>query len=184
MITKFSADTEDLVRVLSQIKRLQKKYFEKGICKIRVMSGGIELSSIGMFLCVHAETDHECEVFAPLKLLHVFALECKTPTIQFTFKDGFMQCGSVIYETPQIKVQYWMEQPTFDFSINYTDLELLKLFLTEGDGRITDPSMQSQLRSAKMKMSKSITEAYGSLSNFSVSKEDVALLVKKKIIGQ
>jgi hypothetical protein len=183
MNTQFSADTEDLVTALAQIKRLQKKYFEKGICKIRVMSGGLELSTIGMFLCVHAETDNECEVFVPLKLIQVFALECKTSTIQFKFKNGSMQCGSVVYETPQIKVQYWMEQPTLDFSINYTDMDLLKLYLTEGDSKITDPSMQSQLRSAKMKMSKSITEAYGCLSNFAVSKDDLALLVKKKIIG-
>jgi hypothetical protein len=31
MNTQFSADTEDLVTALAQIKRLQKKYFEKGI---------------------------------------------------------------------------------------------------------------------------------------------------------
>jgi hypothetical protein len=94
-----------------------------------------------------------------------------------------MQCGSVVYEMPEIKVQYWLDQPTLDFNINYSDKELLKLYLTQGDSKITDPSMQSRLRSAKMKMSKSITEAFGSLSQYGITKEELSLIVKKKIIG-
>ena len=183
MNTQFTAEKEDLVVALTQIKRLQKKYFEKGVCKIRVMSGGVELSTVGIFLCVHAETTVECEVFVPLKLLYVFVFESTTPMIEFKFKNGSMQCGSVVYEMPEIKVQYWLDQPTLDFNINYSDKELLKLYLTQGDSKITDPSMQSRLRSAKMKMSKSITEAYGSLSQYGITKEELSLIVKKKIIG-
>ena len=182
--TQFTADTTDLLTAMVQIKRLQKKYFEKGICKIRTMPGGIEISTVGMMNFVHAETENICEVIAPLKIIYAYVAECKTPTLYFKFTDRTMQCGSVTCVTPEIKIQQWVDQPTLDFSIDYTDMELLRLYFTEGDSKIVNPAMLTRLKTAKMKLNKAITEAHGSLSAYSVKREDVESIVKSRIINR
>ena len=155
---EFTANVEDFKYSLEQIKRLQKKLFEKGNCKIKTLDAGLEIITIGMVHYVHAETKGSCEVIVPIKLLYSFIRDCQTQTMYFKFNENKMQCGSVIVETSQVDVSEWIDEPIFDFSFNVKDIEL-----------------------ARIKLDKAIKEATGSLDIYGVKEADLIELVHRKL---
>ena len=181
--TEFTVETQDLLSALLQIKKLQKKYFEKGMCKLRVMSGGVEISTVGLFLCIPGETTTLSEVIVPLKLLYSFVVDCSTPTVNFKFRSKELICGSVVYTLPNISIQKWIDKPMLDFSINHTDLELLGILFTKGNASFVDPVLVDQLNAAQIKLSRSITQAFNSLSDYKIKRSEIEAMVKQRIIS-
>ena len=181
METMFKIETPEITKVLLEFKKLQKKYFETGIVKIRVMPGGIEISGQGIYKTIHGETKGLSEVFVPLKLLYSFISVCKTPTISFIFRNGELQCGSSIYSLPSIKVETWYNSPDLDLSINADDFSVLKEAMRKGDEYMKKHNLDERVRIANTKLTKSVNDAFASLKAFKVSKNEIMNLVIAKL---
>jgi len=178
---EFTANVEDFKYALEQIKRLQKKLFEKGNCKIKTLDAGLEIITIGMVHYVHAETKGSCEVIVPIKLLYSFIRDCQTQTMYFKFNKNKMQCGSVIVETSQVDVSDWIDEPIFDFSFNVKDIELLRYYIKNGDEKLKNEDILRKLRLARIKLDKAIKEATGCLDIYGVKETDLIELVHRKL---
>lgn len=181
METIFKINTFEINKVLLEFKRLQKKYFETGIAKIRVMPGGIEISGQGIYKSIHGETEGLSEVFVPLKLLYTFSSFCKMPTISFIVRNGELQCGSSIYSLPIIKVETWYNSPDLQLSINSDDFSILKEALLKGDESMKKHNLDERVKIANTKLIKSVNDAYASLKVFKISKNDIMNLVVAKL---
>ena len=118
MESVFTVKTVDLQESLTRIKRFNKKYFKEGIIKIRMMPGGIELSTIGVFEFVHGQTEGLAEVFAPLKLLFAFAQDCTHDSVTFKFRKGELECGNSIFSSPHISIKDWWNEWKKDRKVN------------------------------------------------------------------
>ena len=177
MKTTFNVETRDLNKVLLEFKRLQKKFFETGIAKIRVMPGGIEISGQGIYLTVHGETDGLSEVFVSLKLLYSFSSYCKLPRITFDFFNGKLQCGSSVYSLPSIKVETWYNSPDLDLSINSDDFSILREALLKGDEYMQKHNLGERVKMANTKLDKSVNDSYASLKAFRITKKEIMDLI-------
>ncbi len=70
-----------------------------------------------------------------------------------------------------------------DFSINHTDLELLGILFTKGNASFIDPVLVDQLNAAQIKLSRSITQAFNSLSDYKIKRIEIEAMVKQRIIS-
>ena len=181
METLFTIATLDINQVLLEFKKLQRKFFESGVAKIRVMPGGIEISGQGIYKTIHGETEGLSEVFAPLKLMYSFSAYCKTKTITFTFRNGELKCGSSIYTLPSIKVETWYNSPDLNLSINADDFSILKEAMLKGDEIMKKHNLDEKVKIANTKMIKSVNDAYTSLKAFKISKAEIMELVLSKL---
>lgn len=182
METTFKVNRADINNVLLEFKRLQKKFYETGVAKIRVMPGGIEISGQGIYKTIHGETEGLSEVFVPLKLLYTYSSTCSTLIISFKFRDGEMQCGSSRYSLPKIKVETWFNSPDLELSINSDDFSILKEALLKGDEHMNKHNLGIRLREANAKLDISINGAFASLKGFKISKDELRNLVINKLI--
>ena len=93
----FSLDRKELHKLIMMFKRHLAKKFDASICKIRVMPGGVEFSTAGIYLCLNCETVGLYEILVPLKLLFAYSSHGTQPLMSFTFREGEMTCGNSIY---------------------------------------------------------------------------------------
>lgn len=180
MEATFTVDTAQLKISLIRINKFNPKYFKEGTGKIRLMPGGIEISTIGIFEAIPGKTDGLAEIYAPLKLMLAFVKDSKSHEITFTFRKGEMQCGNSVFTYPHIKVESWYNSPDTNLSIKPTDLELLRLGYKDIN-EILKYDLYSDYIKAKTKMNKSIVEAYGILKFYEITKEEVEDLISKKL---
>jgi len=180
MESVFTVKTVDLQESLTRIKRFNKKYFKEGIIKIRMMPGGIELSTIGVFEFVHGQTEGLAEVFAPLKLLFAFAQDCTHDSVTFKFRKGELECGNSIFSSPHISIKDWFYTTETNLSIKPTDIELLKLG-HQNIGEIFRYNKHDEYLRAKAKLDKAITESYGILKVYNIKREEIEKLVQEKL---
>jgi len=179
--SKFTVETKDLNTILSEFKRLQKKFFNNGICKIRVMPGGIEITGQGIFKTIHGETDGLAEIFVPVKLLFVFSSVYTQPNITFIFRPGELECGSSVYSLQDIQVETWYNSPDLFFPINLDDISLLKEGIFKGEEHIIKYNLLKQYNKAKLQMDLAIREAKNALKLYNITTEEIKNLVLKKL---
>lgn len=180
METIFTVRTKELKESLSRIKRFNKNYFKEGIVKIRLMPGGIELSTIGVFEFIHGQTEGLAEVFAPLKLLFAFTNDNLHDDITFKFRKGELECGNSIFSNPHIKIESWYNTTDIDLSIKPTELELLKM----GHRDINDIlkyNLYTDYMKAKGKLNAAVTQCYGILRGYGVRVEEIDQFIKIKL---
>ncbi len=177
METSFKVEANDINKVLLEFKKLQKKFFETGNAKIRVMPGGIEISGQGIYKTVHGETDGLSEVFVPLKLLYSFSSCCKLPTISFKFRNGELECGSSLYSLPSIKVETWYNSPDLDLTINADDFSILREALLKGDEYMQKHNLGERVKISNTRLVKSVNDAYVSLKVFRITKKEIMDLI-------
>jgi hypothetical protein len=177
MKTTFKVDTTEINKVLKEFQKLNKRFFEKGIAKIRVMPGGIELSGEGIIKYIHGETEGLSEIFIPIKLLYTYSSTSKATEITFTIWDGELMCGSSIFTLPSIKVETWYNSSDLDLSINSNDYEILKENFFKGDDFMKKHNHLDKVEIAKKKMEISIDQAYHSLEKYRISRDDIYNLI-------
>ncbi len=181
METSFKVETKYINTVLLEFKKLQKKFFETGNAKIRVMPGGIEISGQGIYKTIHGETDGLSEVFVSLKLLYSFSSCCKLPTISYKFRNGELECGSSVYSLPSIKVETWYNSPDLDLTINADDFSILREALLKGDEYMKKHNLEERVKIANTKLIKSVNDAYTSLKAFRITKKEIENLIIEKL---
>lgn len=180
MQTTFKVETAYIKKSLDRVKKFNPRYFKEGIGKIRVMPGGIEISTIGVVEAVHGETEGYCEVFVPLKLLYAYVSEYKQEHISFTIRDGELECGSSIFENSQIAISSWYSEIELEMTINPSEVEILIL----GHKNFSDIlkyNLYQRYTKATLKLDKDITECYGVLSKYGVTKDELEDLVAIKL---
>lgn len=181
MVTSCSVQTKELKKSLSRIKRFNPNYFKSGIVKIRMMPGGIELSTIGIFEVVPGYTQGLAEVYVPLKLIYAFTKTYTNEEITFTFRTGEMECGSSIFSYPEIKVETWYNTPDVDLSMRPRDFELLKMGYLNLE-KVKQYNLHKEYLNAKNKMDKTIRECHGMLELYEIKKEDIEELIVQKFL--
>lgn len=179
MQTTFKVETAYIKKSLDRIKKFNPRYFKEGIGKIRVMPGGIELSTVGVVEAIHGETVGFCEVFVPLKLLYAYVSEHKQEYITFTFREGELECGSSIFENSHITISSWYSEAELEMTVNPSELEILILG-HKNFSEILQYNLYQRYTKAKLKFEKDITECYGILSKYGITKEELEDLVALK----
>lgn len=163
------------------MKRFNPKYFKEGIVKIRMMVGGIELSTIGFFETVPGYTLGLAEVYVPLKLIYAFSKSCLNEEITFVFRNGELECGTSTFTYPEIIVQTWYNTPEIDLSMRPRDFELLRMGHRDLE-KLKEYKLYDEYLKAKIKMDKTIRECHGMLEMYEVSKEDIEELIVQKFL--
>jgi hypothetical protein len=184
METKFTVGTSEINKVLLEFKKLQKKFFDTGNAKIRVMPGGIEISGQGLYKTINGETEGLSELFVPLKLLYSFSSFSKLPKITFLFRRGELHCGSSIFSLPSIKVETWYNSPDLDLCLNSDDFSILREALLKGNEHMEKHNLAENVKIANAKLINSVNDAYTSLRAFRISKNEIMDLVIAKLRNQ
>ncbi len=180
MHTTFKVNTIEFNKALKEYQKLNKRFFEKGSAKIRVMPAGIEISGEGIYKTINGETEGLCEAFVPLKLLYSYSSLSKSKEISFSISEGELRCGSSIFAIPSIKIESLYHSDDLGLSINSDDYELLKEFYTKGKDYMEKHNLYERTENAKKNMNKCIEEACFSLEKFKVSKSDILNLIIAK----
>ena len=178
--SNFILNRKDFQDVLNMFKRLLKKEFPKTICKIRVMPGGIELSTTGIYRCINCETTGLYEILVPLKLLYAYAISNQPAMMEFTFRDGELQCGSSIFSSPMIKVKNWGTSADDGLHINYSDLDLIKVAFEQGDKYLEEHNLTGAYKELTAKLEKDLYQSYLALEGYGITQKDIRNLVYGK----
>jgi hypothetical protein len=179
MQTTFKVETAYLKKSLDRFKKINPRYFKEGIGKIRVMPGGVELSTVGVVEAVHGETEGFCEVFVPLKLLYAYVSEYRQEYIKFTFKEGELECGSSTFSNSQIQISTWYSKVELELTINPSDIEILILGY-KNFSDILQYNLYQRYTKAKLKLEQDITECYGILTKYGVKKCEIEEIIYSK----
>lgn len=124
MQTSFRVNTIEINKALKEYQKLNKRFFERGVAKIRVMPGGIEISGEGIYKTINGQTEGLCEAYVPIKQLYSYSSLSKATEISFTITEGELRCGSSIFAIPSIKIESWYNSDDLDLSINSNDFEI------------------------------------------------------------
>jgi len=100
VFSAFALDRKELHKLIMMFKRHLAKKFDASMCKIRVMPGGVEFSTAGIYLCMNCETEGLYEILVPMKLLFAYTSHGTQPLMSFRFQEGEMKCGNSIYSSP------------------------------------------------------------------------------------
>ena len=176
----FTLDRKELQSVMKMFTRIMGKSFEPAICKIRVMPGGVEFSTAGIFRCINCNTIGLYEILVPIKLIYAYTSHGHYAKMDFMFKEGEMRCGISVFSSPYIKLRNW-QQSSFDkLPVNYSDLDIIKLAFTEGEEYLEDHHFKDAYKLATDRLEKAIEEAANSLEYYGISKADIRNMVYDK----
>ena len=177
----FSLDRKELHKLIMMFKRHVAKKFDASICKIRVMPGGVEFSTAGIYLCLNCETVGLYEILVPLKLLFAYTSHGTQPLMSFTFREGEMTCGNSIYSSPLIKLKNWRTTSGDSLKMNYSDLDIMKLAFTEGETFLEERNMKGTYKLILEKLDEEVYSAFIILEKYGLSRMDIRNLVFEKI---
>ena len=102
--SKFSIDRKELKDTLNVFKKLLKRKFDSTICTLKIIPGGIELSTPGIMRTIYCETEGQQEFLVPVKLLYAYSSTSANKTMNFILYEGKMECDKSIYSSPKIKI--------------------------------------------------------------------------------
>ncbi len=179
--SKFTIDRKELNEALNSFKRLLKKKFDNTICNLRVMPGGIELSTPGIMRAIHGETEGLYEFLVPIKILYAYSSSSVNKTMNFIFCEGKMECDKSIYSSPMIKMKNWQQTTIDSVVINYTNTDLLKLGLEKGAEYLEENNLISEYKKAQNELELDIHTVMEVLSKYELKKEDLREIIKFRL---
>ena len=179
--SKFILDRKELNHALLAFKRLIKKGFDTTICNLRVMPGGVEISTPGIARSIHGETEGLYEFLVPIKILFAYSSSSTNPTMSFVFRDGQMECDRSLYSSPMIKIKNWQSTPIDELPMNYTDTDVIKLAYKKGADYLEENNLQDVYKKALNNMEVDIHSVIEVLSKYELKKQDVRDLIEYRL---
>lgn len=132
--SKFTVNRDDLHDVIMFFKRMLKREFKARSCKIRVMPGGIEISTNEIFRAVNCiSTEGIYEIIIPMHLIYAYTYAVSSKILHISIRDGEFQCGNSIMPDVSIRVKNWNPTDPLDIHLEYTNAELIKKAIQKGN---------------------------------------------------
>lgn len=184
--SRFTLDRKELHQALLTFKRLIKRGFDKTICTVRIMPGGIEISTPGILRNIHGETEGLYEFLVPVKIIMAYTASGSNKNMSFVLREGQMECDKSTFSSPMIKMKNWQAPPVDELPINFTDIDVIKLGHRLGTDYLKEKNLEDLYRSAMNTMELDIHSTMEILSKYEVEKDDVrsAILFRiKKNLG-
>jgi len=184
--SKVTLDRKELNDALSTFKKLLKKKFDITICNLRVMPGGIELSTPGIMRAIHGETEGLYEFLVPIKILYAYSSSSMNKTMNFIFHEGKLECDKSIYSSPMIKMKNWQQTSIDNVAMNYSNTDLLKLGLEKGAQYLEENNLVGDFKKAQNNLELDIHSAMEILSKYELKKQDIRDIIEfrlKKNLG-
>lgn len=174
-------DRKELYLAVMFFKKLLKKGFDRTICNLRVMPGGLEIFTPGIVRNVHGETDGLYEFLVPLKVLLAYSSAGSNKNITLVFREGEMKCDGFLYTSPMIKMKNWQRPPVEELPVNYTDTDIIKLGYRKGVDYLEEHNLQDLYKGALNKMEVDIHSLMEILSVYELTKQDLRNLIEYRI---
>lgn len=179
--SKFILDRKELSHALLAFKRLIKKGFDTTICNLRVMPGGVEISTPGIARSIHGKTEGLYEFLVPIKILFAYSSSSTNATMSFVFREGQMECDRSIYSSPMIKIKNWQPSPIDELPMNYTDTDVIRLAYKKGVDYLEENNLQDVYKKALNNMEVDIHSVMEVLSKYELTKQDIRDVIEFRI---
>jgi len=179
--SKFILDRKELNHALLAFKRLIKKGFDTTICNLRVMPGGVEISTPGIARSIHGETEGLYEFLVPIKILFAYSSSSTNATMSFVFREGQMECDRSTYSSPMIKIKNWQPSLIDELPMNYTDTDVIRLAYKKGVDYLEENNLQDVYKKALNNMEVDIHGVIEVLSKYELTKQDIRDVIEFRI---
>jgi len=170
-----------LNKELADIKKLNPRYFKKGVAQISVLPEHLELHTVGITRCIAAKTEGYFDLFIPLRFLMAYSKIESLPIVTLEVEEGVIRCGNGILTSPEIKVKNIFNSTIDDLPLNADEFDLLKYSLRADPREIANYGLTMKVNNARDKMRVRIAEAVSALEGFRVSYTDLETLIMNKL---
>jgi hypothetical protein len=179
--TVFTLSQAVLHKELVDIKKLNPRYFKKGVAQISVLPEHLELHTVGMTRHIPAKTEGYFDIFVPLRYLLAYSLIESLPIVTLEVEEGVIRCGNGILTSPEIKIKNIFNSTIDELPLNADEFELLRYALRADAREIAIYGLTMKVNNAKDKLRVRITEAASILEGFRVSYTDLENLIMNKL---
>jgi hypothetical protein len=161
---------------------LLKKDFKSRACKIRVMPGGIEISTNEIFWAVNCiSTEGIYEMIIPLQLIYAYTYTVSSKILDISIRNGEFQCGNSIMPDVSIRIKNWNPTDQLDINLEYTNAEFLKLAMQKGNNSVTSEYIEKNYKANLNRIEKDVNSAMISLKEYGIKHQDIRDLIFKKV---
>ncbi|MCK9398985.1 MAG: hypothetical protein M0Q51_03175 [Bacteroidales bacterium] len=179
--TVFTVVQAVLHKELTDIKKLNPRYFKKGIAQISVLPEHLELHTVGITRYIPAKTEGYFDVFIPLRFLLAYSKIESLPVLTLEVEQGVIRCGNGILTSPEIKVNNIFNATIDELPLNADEFDLLRYALRADPREIANYGLTMKVNNARDKLRVRITEAASILEGFRVSYTDLESLIMNKL---
>lgn len=179
--TIFTVVQSLLHKELTAIKKLNPRYFKKGVAQISVLPEHLELHTVGITRIIPATTEGYFDVFIPLRHLLAYSKLESLPIVTLEIEDSEIRCGTGILTSPEIRLQNIFNSTIDELPLNADEFDLLKYALRADPREIANYGLTLKVNKAKDKLRVRITEAASILEGFRVSYKDLEDLIMNKL---
>lgn len=177
----FTLVRKDLHRSMLTFKRLIKKGFDTTMCNIRIMPGGIEVSTQGIIQNIQGETEGLYEFLIPIKIIMAYTISGSNSKMSFVLRDGQIECDKSTFSSPMIKMKNWQAPPVDELPINYTDTHVIKLAYQKGPEYIQENNLQDIYKKAQNNLEIDIHSVMEILSKYELKKQDIRDVIEYRL---
>lgn len=180
--SKFTVNREDLHDAIMFYKRMLKREFRARTCKIRVMPGGIEISTNEIFRAVNCiSTEGIYEIIIPLHLIWAYTHTVTSKILHISIRNGEFQCGTSIMSDSSIRIKNWNPTDPLDINLEYTNAEFLKMAMQRGAKYVMSDHIEKDYKASLNRIERDVSSAMISLKEYGIKHQDVRDLIYKKI---
>ncbi len=181
MQSTFTVNTKELKAALVVMNRIGSKFSKASMLKITVLTDKIEIATQGITKILKAETDGLADISVPALLIKGYINTASSLTMQFTFKQGELKCGSSIFSSPFIRIETVFNLPENDLPINATRMSVLRFEANKSKEEIERLNLGPSITYANRTLSDKIHKALEYLKEYEVTFDELHLLIQNKI---
>jgi hypothetical protein len=180
--SKFTVNRDDLHNAIMFFKRMLKCEFKWRTCKIRIMPGGIEISTNEIFRAVNCiSTEGIYEIIIPMQLIYAYTYTIPSKILHISIRDGEFQCGNSIMPDVSIRIKNWNPTDPLDINLEYTNAEFLKLAMQKGNNYVMSEHIEKDYKANLNRIEKDVNSAMISLKEYGIKHQDIRDLIFKKV---
>ncbi len=181
--SKFTVNREDLHDAIMFFKRMLKREFKARSCKIRVMPGGIEISTNEIFRAVNCiSTEGIYEIIIPMHLIYAYTYTVTSKVLHISIRDGEFQCGTSFMSDVSIRVKNWNPTDPLDINLEYTNAEFVKKAMEQGNRFVINDHIEKDYKASLNRIERDVSSAMISLKEYGIKHQDIRDLIFKKIM--
>jgi len=181
MQSTFTINTKEIKAALIAMNRIGSKFTKASMLKITVLTDKIEIATQGITKILKAETDGLADISVPALLIKGYVSTSSSATMQFTFKQGELKCGSSLFSSPFIRIETVFNIPENDLPINATRMSVLRFEANKSKEEIERLNLGPSITYANRTLRDKIHKALEYLDDYEVTFNDLHELIQKKI---
>jgi len=181
MQSSFTVKTKEIKAALADMNRIGSKFQKASMLKITVLPDTIEIATQGIIKILKAETDGLADISVPALLIKGYVSTASAATMQFTFKQGELKCGSSLFTSPAIRLETVFNLPENDLPINANRMSVLRYGANKSKEEIERLNLKSSITYANRTLNEKIYKALEHLKDYEVTFDELHELIQKKI---